>query len=35
MAETIHAASLAEETKRRYLTFAMSVIMSRASTGCA
>src|SRR2546422_6883240 len=30
MAETIHPASLAEETKRRYLTYAMSVIMSRA-----
>jgi DNA gyrase subunit A len=30
MAETIHAASLAEETKRRYLTYAMSVIMARA-----
>jgi len=28
--ETIHPASLAEETKRRYLTYAMSVIMSRA-----
>jgi DNA gyrase subunit A len=30
MAETIHPASLAEETKRRYLTYAMSVIMARA-----
>jgi DNA gyrase subunit A len=30
MAETIHPTSLAEETKRRYLTYAMSVIMSRA-----
>src|SRR5271155_4271797 len=30
MAETIHSASLAEETKRRYLTYALSVIMSRA-----
>src|SRR5438094_6464665 len=30
MAENIHPASLAEETKRRYLTYAMSVIMSRA-----
>jgi DNA gyrase subunit A len=30
MAETIHSASLAEETKRRYLTYAMSVIMARA-----
>jgi DNA gyrase subunit A len=30
MAEIIHPASLAEETKRRYLTYAMSVIMSRA-----
>ena len=28
--ETIHPASLADETKRRYLTYAMSVIMSRA-----
>jgi DNA gyrase subunit A len=30
MAETIHPTSLAEETKRRYLTYAMSVIMARA-----
>src|ERR1700740_937826 len=30
MAETTPPPSLAEETKRRYLTYAMSVIMSRA-----
>src|SRR5579885_2932698 len=30
MAETVHPTSLAEETKRRYLTYALSVIMSRA-----
>src|SRR5437879_1863872 len=30
MAETIHPASIAEETRRRYLTYALSVITSRA-----
>src|SRR5215468_7696564 len=30
MAETIHPASLAQETEERYLTYAMSVIMARA-----
>src|SRR5205823_14735622 len=30
MAETIQPASLAEEARRRYLTYAMSVVMSRA-----
>jgi DNA gyrase subunit A len=30
MAETIHPASITEETKRRYLTYALSVITSRA-----
>src|SRR3954462_3158219 len=30
MAETIHPASIADETRHRYLTYAMSVIMSRA-----
>src|SRR5262245_22089445 len=30
MAETIHPASITEETRKRYLTYAMSVIMSRA-----
>jgi DNA gyrase subunit A len=30
MAETIHAASIVEETRRRYLTYALSVIQSRA-----
>ncbi|MCI0641461.1 MAG: DNA topoisomerase 4 subunit A [Gemmataceae bacterium] len=30
MAETIHPASIVEETRRRYLTYALSVITSRA-----
>src|SRR5437588_681335 len=30
MAETIHPASIVEETRRRYLTYALSVISSRA-----
>src|SRR5438067_10203561 len=30
MAETIHPASIVEETQRRYLTYAMSVISARA-----
>ncbi|MCI0461218.1 MAG: DNA topoisomerase 4 subunit A [Gemmataceae bacterium] len=30
MAETIHPTSITEETRKRYLTYAMSVIMSRA-----
>jgi DNA gyrase subunit A len=30
MAETIHPASISEETRRRYLTYALSVITSRA-----
>src|SRR5947209_5177296 len=30
MAETIHPASIADETRKRYLTYAMSVIMARA-----
>jgi DNA gyrase subunit A len=30
MAETIHPASITEETRRRYLTYALSVITSRA-----
>ncbi len=30
MAETIHPASITEETRKRYLTYAMSVIMARA-----
>src|SRR3954451_23935212 len=30
MAQTIHAASIVEESRRRYLTYALSVITSRA-----
>jgi DNA gyrase subunit A len=30
MAETVHTASITEETRRRYLTYALSVITSRA-----
>src|SRR5438270_13280068 len=30
MAEPIHPASITDETRKRYLTYAMSVIMSRA-----
>src|SRR5437867_11024713 len=30
MAETIHPASIVEETRRRYLTYALSVVTSRA-----
>jgi DNA gyrase subunit A len=30
MAETIHPASITDETRKRYLTYAMSVIMARA-----
>src|SRR5438105_8431281 len=30
MAETIHPVSIAQETRRRYLTYALSVITSRA-----
>src|SRR5712671_3880510 len=30
MAETIHPASIVQETRRRYLTYALSVITSRA-----
>src|SRR3954468_11385149 len=30
MAESIHPASIVEETRRRYLTYALSVITSRA-----
>ena len=30
MAETIHPASIVEETRRRYLTYALTVITSRA-----
>src|SRR6266446_2761999 len=30
MAETIHPASIIQETRRRYLTYALSVITSRA-----
>src|SRR5207247_1926455 len=30
MAETIHPASIVEETRRRYLTYALSVISARA-----
>jgi hypothetical protein len=34
VAETITPVSLAQETEERYLTYAMSVITSRAAAGC-
>ncbi len=35
MAETIQNVSLQDETERRYLTYAVSVVTSRAFAGCA